>query len=76
MPLSSLPRRRRGGYGINRIPEFWGWLAAMGERGLVKVPQEVYREALLLDEMVDAALVARVVAEGYADDLTDVEIEI
>ena len=29
-------------YPMDRVPEFWDWLAAMGERGLVKVPQEVY----------------------------------
>ena len=29
-------------YPIERVPEFWEWLAALGEQGLVKVPQEVY----------------------------------
>ena len=77
---------------MDRVPEFWDWLAAMGERGLVKVPREVYdkvtqandalsrwlkdnREALLLDEEVDGDLMRRVIDEGYAPGLTDVEIE-
>ena len=79
-------------YPIERVPEFWEWLAAMGEQRLVKVPQEVYdavtgdndalaqwlkehRDALLLDEAVDVDLVRQVIGEGYALDLTDIEIE-
>ncbi len=79
-------------YPIERVPEFWEWLVAMGERGLVKIPQEVYdkvtqandslarwlkanRDALLLVEAVDEFLIARVLVEGYAPDLDDVEIE-
>ncbi len=79
-------------YPIEQVPEFWEWLAAMGEQGLIKVPCEVYdkvteandalsqwvkdnRDALLLDEMVAEELLARVIDEGYAPDLTDVEIE-
>lgn len=79
-------------YPIERVPEFWDWLVAMGERGLVKIPQEVYdkvtqaddplarwlkdnRDALLLVEAVDESLIARVLVEGYAPDLDDVEIE-
>ncbi len=31
-------------YPMDRVPEFWDWLAAMGQRGLVKVPQEVYEK--------------------------------
>jgi hypothetical protein len=34
-----------------------------------------HRQALLLGEEVDEALVARVVAEGYASDLTDDQVE-
>ncbi len=34
-----------------------------------------HREALLLDEEVLVELVARVIEEGYADDLTDDEVE-
>ena len=79
-------------YPIERVPEFWEWLAEMGAQGLVKVPPEVYdkvtggndalarwlkdhRDALLLDEPVDGNLLTRVVDEGYALDLNDIEIE-
>lgn len=83
-------------YPIERVPEFWDWLAAMGKKGLVKVPQEIFeeivsppparydalvdwlgnhREVLLLNETVREDLVARVTEEGYASDLTDVEID-
>ena len=31
-------------YSINRVPEFWAWLAHLGERGRVKIPLEVYEE--------------------------------
>ena len=34
-------------YPIERIPEFWHWLAAMGELGRVKIPQEIYEEIVL-----------------------------
>lgn len=79
-------------YPMDRVPEFWDWLVAMGQQGLVKVPREVYdkvaqaddalsrwlkqnRESLLLAEMVDGDLIRRVIDEGYAPDLNDVEIE-
>ena len=83
-------------YPIERVPEFWEWLAEMGRLGRVKVPQEIYeeivlpkpdredvlvdwmtdhRDDLLLDEAVEVDLVAQVTEEGYADDLTDEEIE-
>ena len=83
-------------YPIERVPEFWDWLAEMGEQGRVKVPVEVYeevvlpsssrpdqliewlrlhRDVLVLQETVREDLVARVTEEGYADDLTDVELE-
>lgn len=83
-------------YPIERVPEFWEWLADLGEWGLTKVPPEIYdevvnppparqdvvvewlkehRNALLLDEAAQPALVARVTEAGYANDLDDVEIE-
>ncbi len=83
-------------YPIERIPEFWDWLEEMGERGRIKVPQEIYEEivhpqpnrpdglvewlrtrrnALLLDELAVVELVAHVAEQGYANDLTDEEIE-
>lgn len=35
-----------------------------------------HKKELQLEEEVDVALVQKVIAEGYADDLTDIEIEI
>ncbi len=79
-------------YPIDRVPEFWDWLIAMGQAGHVKMPLEIYEEVttgkdavacwlkankvvLLLDEDVHEELVTRVIDEGYADDLSDDEIE-
>lgn len=31
-------------YPIDRIPQFWTWLLALGTDGMVKVPYEIYRE--------------------------------
>ena len=83
-------------YPIERVPEFWEWLAEMGRLGRVKIPQEFYeeivlpkperedvlvdwmtdhRDDLLFDEVVEVDLVAQVTELGYADDLTDEEIE-
>src|SRR5882757_4878070 len=31
-------------YPIDRIPQFWAWLVALGESGDVKVPYEIYGE--------------------------------
>lgn len=36
--------------------------------------RDAIRDALVLDEVVDASLVAHVVSEGYAPDLTDEEV--
>jgi hypothetical protein len=86
-------------YPIDRVPEYWEWLAHMGALGHVKMPFEIFEEvkegpddvekdllfawlrddvnkkALLLDEEVDPVLVQKVIAEGYAADLTDDEVE-
>ncbi len=86
-------------YPIDRVPEYWEWLAYMGSQGHVKMPFEIFEEvkdgpndmekdllfawlqedvnknALLLDEKVDAGLVQKVIAQGYAPDLTDDEVE-
>ena len=34
-------------YPIERVPEFWDWLAEIGRLGRVKVPQEFYEEIVL-----------------------------
>lgn len=85
-------------YPIDRVPEYWEWLAHMGSRGHVKLPFEIFEEVkegpddmekdllfawlqedankkALLDEKVDPGLLQRVMAEGYAPDLTDDEVE-
>ena len=79
-------------YPIDRVPEFWDWLIAMGESEQLKVPLEIYEEVtegndasadwlkdnrntLLLDEDACEELVKEVVANGYASDLSDGEIE-
>ena len=31
-------------YPLERVPEFWEWLVYVGEKGLVKIPLEVYEE--------------------------------
>lgn len=86
-------------YPIDRVPEYWEWLAYMGSQGHVKMPFEIFEEvkdgpedaekdllfawlqedankkALLLDEKVDPLLLQRVIADGYAPDLTDDEVE-
>ena len=86
-------------YPIDRVPEYWEWLAYMGSQGHVKMPFEIFEEvkdgpddaekdllfawlqeddikkSLLLDEQVDPGLVQKVIAEGYAPDLTDDEVE-
>jgi len=81
-------------YPIDRVPEFWEWLADAGENNRVKIPLEVYeeikegddglaewikndqnKEALLFEEDVDVRLVSRVTDDGYANDLSDDEVE-
>ncbi len=81
-------------YPLERVPEFWDWLAHMGQSSHIKIPLEIVEEitgsaddlatwlsdkpnldALLLDEDADVVLVQRVIDEGYASDLNDIEIE-
>ena len=81
-------------YPIGRVDEFWEWLVHHGEKGNIKIPEEIYEEitdgsddlaawakeseteaALKLDEEVDIQLVRKVTNEGYANDLSDIEIE-
>ena len=47
-------------YPIDRIPQFWAWLASLGEAGIAKVPYEIYGEIAvstgpLHDWLTDAA---------------------
>lgn len=34
-------------YPLDRVPQFWEWLAEMGRLGRVKVPLEIYEEVVL-----------------------------
>ena len=34
-------------YPIERVPQFWEWLVAMGDQGNVKLPQEIYEEIVV-----------------------------
>lgn len=48
-------------YSIDRIPQFWTWLASLGEAGTVKIPYEIYGEiavstGLLHDWLTDVAI--------------------
>jgi hypothetical protein len=48
-------------YPIDRIPQFWTWLASWGEAGTVKIPYEIYGEiavstGLLHDWLTDIAI--------------------
>ena len=81
-------------YPLERVPEFWEWLAHAGKNDRVKIPLEVYEEikegkdeltiwikkdqnkkALLFQENVDVFLVSHVTDNGYANDLSDDEVE-
>lgn len=69
-------------YAFDRVPEFWGWLVHVASHGSAKLPVEIYeereranRDTLVLDEEVDPLIVARVIDQGYAADLTDIEVE-
>jgi len=94
LDANTLIDANRDYYPLSRVPEFWEWLLDLGERGVIKIPQEIYEEitsgnddlviwikqpdvkaALLLDAEVDIDQLRLVLKEGYADDLTDVEVE-
>lgn len=86
-------------YPVESVPEYWEWLAYVGQQGHVKMPFEIFEEvkdgpddaekdrlfawlqedanknALLLVDAVDPELVQKVIAEGYAGDLTDDEVD-
>jgi|SRR5579862_1120414 len=86
-------------YPLNRVPEFWTWLIHQAERGIIKMPREIYREihaggtdeekdrlyewvndpdvkaALLLEEEVVPQHVVHTIVDGYADDLSDDEVD-
>jgi hypothetical protein len=81
-------------YPIDRIPQFWAWLASLGASGIAKVPYEIYGEiavssgplhdwltdsaisnVMMFDQKIDPENLNSVLAQGYAPDLNDSEIE-
>ena len=68
MSLLYLIDANRDYYPIERILEFWQWLLERGKQGRIKIPQEFYEEA-------PENQVSLVTEQGYADDLTDEDIE-
>lgn len=86
-------------YPVDAVPEFWSWMAYQCQKGVIKMPLEIFEEvkdgstdeekdhlyawisdhehksSLVLDEEVTQDLVADVVSNGYAPDLTDQELE-
>ncbi len=64
-------------YPIDRVPEFWEWLVAMGEMGRVKVPQEMYEEIVLPAPTSPDALVEWLIASRdllVLDESVEVEL--
>ena len=84
-------------YPVDRLPEYWDWLAYMAQAGRVKLPIEIFEEIkegpkekdllfdwlqreevkdwIVLSDEVDPDIVQGVIAKGYADDMTDYEVE-
>ena len=72
-------------YPIERVPEFWDWLVAMGELGRVKIPLEIYEEIILpaprpgqpdplvdwLKKHKDALVLKEEVQENLVQDVTE-----
>lgn len=68
--------RFQGASGLVKIPEDMYEEVTQGTGGVADwLRQRDVKQALLLTEEVDPALVIRVVEEGYAPDLTQVEVE-
>ena len=68
-------------YPVDRVPEFWDWLASMGEQARVKVPLEAYEEVIagkedpltiwLKDNKINLMLDEQVDAGGYGNSPAD-----
>ena len=79
-------------YPLDRVPQFWQWLADLGAQGKIKVPWEVFdkvvrardddlsnwlgsnKSELVFDESVQIELLRHAIAQGYSDDLDDIEV--
>jgi Domain of unknown function (DUF4411) len=57
-------------YPLERVPEFWEWLINAGENEKVKIPIEIFEEL----EEAEVSIVANIINDGYAADLTDDEV--
>jgi hypothetical protein len=44
LDANTLIDAKRDYFQLDRVPEFWQWLQHMGERGIVKIPIEIYEE--------------------------------
>jgi hypothetical protein len=41
-------------FSIDGKPEFWGWLLRLGKEGILRIPEEVYKEVTRgNDDLVD-----------------------
>jgi Domain of unknown function (DUF4411) len=59
-------------YAIDRIPQFWAWLAEQGQRNTVKVPYEIYGEisvstGLLHDWLTDPVVSSAMLLDMKTD---------
>jgi hypothetical protein len=59
-------------YPIDRIPQFWMWLASLGDSGIVKVPYEIYSEIAvsigpLHDWLTDSTVSKRMLLDQKID---------
>lgn len=59
-------------YPIDRIPQFWTWLASLGEGGIVKIPYEIYGEISvstgpLHDWLTDSAIAKVMIFDQQID---------
>lgn len=44
LDTNTLIDANRDYYGLKIVPQFWEWLIHMGQKGLVKIPLEIYEE--------------------------------
>jgi hypothetical protein len=55
-------------YPIDRIPQFWAWLASLGENGVAKVPYEIYGEIAVSTGPLHDWLTASAIAKSMVLD--------
>lgn len=57
-------------YPIDRIPQFWTWLASLGANGTVKVPHEIYQEIAVSTGPLHDWLTDMAISEAMLLDMT------